>query len=623
MSVADGIDINVAIRGNIDAQAQALNALWIQWGSARNSMMAMWTEVQRYVWATSTKDTTNEQVTDWSNTTHRPKMANLYDTLTINYDAALFPNDDWLKWQGADAESATKSKREIVEAYMKTKHMLRASGFRDVMRKLESDWVIFGNAFAQVDYVREFVQDAVTGEITQGYTGPKVSRIDPRDIVFNPLAESFAKSPKMIRTLYTIADLHRIILENPDKQYFQKILDEALKMRGLVRQFNQGDIDKELMLTFDGFGTPSQYFESGLVEVIEFYGDLFLRDGTEGGEYKKDRVITMIDRMTTIRDEPINTWTGRPNIYHVGWRGRTDNIWSQGPLDNLVGMQYRIDHLENARADAFDQMLDPDIVFAGDVEDIMQIGGAKHYFITEQGSISYLRPETTVLNADLQIQELTDAMEVFALSPREALGFRTPGEKTLGEFQGLANAAARSFQHKTNIFQEFLEDVVNGELEVSVRNLDGVDVIQVVDDDFGAVEFRKITKSDITSSGRLVPIGARHFARNTQLVQNLQQLQQGPLADPEVAQHFSSIGLANMYQDLLDMETGVKIVEPFIRIEERLEGQRRAQVAEDQALQESLTDPVGDLGGLEVGQTQPGEQAQPSAPQEQGVTQAA
>jgi hypothetical protein len=188
-------------------------------------------------------------------------------------------------------------------------------------------------------------------------------------------------------------------------------------------------------------------------------------------------------------------------------------------------------------------------------------------------------------------------MEMFALSPREALGFRTPGEKTLGEVNSLSNAASRSFQHKTNIFQEFLEAIVNGELEVSVRNLDGVDVVEVVDDDFGAVEFRKITKSDITSSGRLVPIGARHFARNTQLIQNLQQLQQGPLADPEVAQHFSSIGLANMYQELLDMETGSKIVEPYIRIEERLESQRRTQVAEDQATQESLTDPVGDLQG--------------------------
>lgn len=187
-------------------------------------------------------------------------------------------------------------------------------------------------------------------------------------------------------------------------------------------------------------------------------------------------------------------------------------------------------------------------------------------------------------------------MEQFALSPREALGFRTPGEKTLGEVNQLSNAAARSFQHKVNIFQEFVEAAVNAELEVAVRNLDGVDVVEVTDDDFGAVEFRSITKSDITSRGRLIPIGARHFARNTQLVQNLQSLQQGPLSDPEVAQHFSSVGLANMYQELMDLETGNKLVQPYIRVEERLESQRRTQVAQDQGTQEALTDPVGDLG---------------------------
>ena len=607
MSVADGLDINVAILGNQDVLAQNLYAKWVQWTTARNAAMDSWSEILRYVYATSTADTTNAQVADWSNTTHRPKMANLYDTLTINYDSALFPNDDWLQWKGSDAESASFKKTKIVEAYMKTKHQIRASGFREMIRKLESDWVIFGNAFATVDYVRQFVQDPITGEMTLGYVGPKVGRIDPRDMVFNPLAESFEKSPKMIRTLYTVADLHRIILEQPDKAYFQDILDIAIEHRGRIRQFNQGDIDKELQLGFDGFGTPSQYFDSGLVEVLEFYGDLYVEGSRVEREYMKDRVITIVDRWREVRNEPINTWTGRPHIYHVGWRGRTDNIWSQGPLDNLVGIQYRIDHLENARADAFDQMLDPDVVFSGDVEDIMQIGGAKHYYISEAGNIQYLAPDTTVLNADFQIKELEDSMELFALSPREALGFRTPGEKTLGEVNQLANAASRSFQHKVNIFQEFLEQIVNGELEVAVRNLDGVDVVEVVDDDLGAVEFRKITKSDITSYGRLVPIGARHFARNTQLVQNLQQLQQALTADPELAMHFSTVGLANMYQELLDMETGNKIVEPYVRIEERLESQRRAQVAEDQALQESVTDPSGELGGLGIGQPQPGD----------------
>lgn len=600
-----GIDIHQAILGPTDTIAHHVNLMWVQWNTARNGIMKDWEDIQKYVYATSTKDTANETVTDWSNTTHRPKLANIYDTLTINYDSALFPNDNWLFWKGYDRSAASKDKRSIVEAYMRTKHAIRAANFRNTMRQLEGDWVIFGNAFAEVDYVRMFSTHPATGQISTNYVGPKVFRRDPRDIVFNPLAPSFKQTTKITRDLYTIADLERIVQENPEKEWFQKILEIAKENRGNIRQFNQSDIDKELQLQFDGFGTPSQYFNSGLVEVLNLYGDLYIDDGNDS-EFRKDAVITVVDRHDVARDEVIDTWTGAPHIYHVPWRERPDNLWGQGPLDNLVGMQYRIDHLENARADAFDQMLDPDIVFQGDVEEIMQIGGAKHYYIAENGNVSHLRPETTVLNADLQIRELTESMEMFALSPREALGFRTPGEKTASEFQGLTNAAARSFQHKVNIFQEFLEEVVNAELEVSVRNLDGADLIEIVDDDLGASEFRTITKNDITSNGRLVPIGARHFARNTQLVQNLQSLQQGPLADPEVAQHFSAIGLAELYQEWLDLNgSGQSLVLPYVRIDERLEAQRRMQAAQDQAVAESQTDATGVLEDAGAGNAEP------------------
>lgn len=614
MSHGNGVDIDESVLGPQNIMAQQVSTLWTQWDSARSGILSTWSELIRYTYATSTKGTTNEEVADWSNTTHRPKMANLYDTLTINYDSALFPNDDWLYWQGNDPTSTTKEKRSIVQSYMKTKHGIRSSGFRQTMRLLESDWILFGNAFAEVEYVREVSTDPLTGQVTPGYMGPKIKRRDPRDIVFNPLGASFNKVPKITRDTYTMADLNRLVEDNPGNEMWKNALEIATQHRGSGYQTNISEFDRDTQMQIDGFGSASEYLNSGLVEILNFYGDMWV-DGPNGGTFMRDHVITVVDRWQVARDELIDTWTGKPHIYHVPWRERIENLWGQGPLENLVGMQYRVDHLENARADAFDQMLDPDIVFRGDVEDIMQIGGAKHYYITEQGNVDYLRPDTTVLNADLQIRELTDAMELYALSPREALGFRTPGEKTFGEVQTLANAAARSFQHKVNIFQEFLEEIVNGELEVSVREMDGFDVIEVVDDDFGASEFRKITKADITSNGRLVPIGARHFARNTQLMQNLQALQQGPLADPEVAQHFSSLGLAELYQEWMDLGGENKeVVKPYARVEERLESQRRMQAAQDQALQESQVDTGEDVGpnieeapeGLPIGETPTG-----------------
>jgi hypothetical protein len=528
-------------------------------------------------------------------------MGNLYDTLTINYDRRLFPNADWLKFKGGDQEAVTNEKRRIVESYMKTKHSLRASGFRDTMRVLEADWVLFGNAFASVDYVNELVLDPRVGQSTTAYVGPKVNRLDPRRIAFLPMGTTFKKTPKIVRSLFSIAELHRIAEENPDQGHFKEILEIAIQNRSAIRQFDQGDLLIDNELAFDGFGTPMEYLNSGLVEVLDFYGDMYI---AETGEFFKNHVLTTVDRWQTVRDEPIDTWDGTAPIYHVGWRSRPGNLWAQGPLDNLVGLQYRMDHLENARADAFDQMLDPDILFAGDVEDIMQVGGAKHYYMPEQGNVVHLRPDTTVLNADLQINELQSTMELFALAPREALGVRSPGEKTKFEVQELATAASKAFDHKVLIFQEFVEEIVNGELEAAVRNLNSKDIIEITDDDLGAVEFLTITKSDLTANGRLIPVGARHFAREAQLAQELAQLQQGPLQDPEVAQHFSSRKLAEIWGELLELSgVSLGVVQPYVRISERLEAQRRTQVAEDQALEESQTQPL--LGGEDIGQQIP------------------
>jgi transcriptional regulator NrdR family protein len=591
MSQGNAIDLNIAFGGARDLVAAHISTFYTQWESSRNLANDRWDESYKYIFATSTRDTTNETVTNWSNTTHRPKIANIFDALTINYDAALFPNDRWLKWKGADQESASINKRKLIEAYLQTKHRLRSSGFREQMRLILSDWVWTGNAFAQVDYVNEIVEDPETGEQTTAYTGPKVTRIDPRNIVMNPTATSFQAAPKIIRTLFTFGELERIVQERPDQQHFRDVLEIAKQNRSVLRQFQQGDILEDSELSFDGFGTPMEYINSGLIEVLEFYGDMYIH---ETGEFKKNHVITVVDRWRVVRDEPVHTWTGRPHIYHVGWRERPGNLWAMGPLDNLIGLQYRINHLENARADAFDQMIDPDIVFAGDIEEIMQVGGAKHYYIAENGNVAHLRPDTTVLNADLQIQELEEKMELYALAPREALGIRSPGEKTAFEVSQLATASSRAFEHKVLKFQELLEQIANAELEVAVRNLNSQDIIEIVDDDLGAVEFKTVTKKDITANGRLIPVGARHFSRAAQLSQTLLGLQQGPLADPEVRQHFSSRKLAELYHEALDLDIGQEgLVQPYVRISEQLEAQRRLQAAQDAVAQEGATDTSG------------------------------
>ena len=143
-----------------------------------------------------------------------------------------------------------------------------------------------------------------------------------------------------------------------------------------------------------------------------------------------------------------------------------------GPLDNLVGMQYRIDHLENLKADVFDMIAHPIAKVQGFVEDF-SFGPGEKIYVGEDGNVEFMRPDTTALNADTQIAILENKMEEMAGAPRQAMGIRTPGEKTAFEVQTLDNASSRVFMNKVSYFERnFLEPLINDMLELSRRNME-------------------------------------------------------------------------------------------------------------------------------------------------------
>lgn len=581
MSGANSIDLCNVLGAPEHVLAGEITSLWEEWRSAAREAYERWKETTKYVYATSTKETTNSS-NDHLHSTHIPVITQIKDNLEANYVEALFPSDDWFIFKGYDLESTFTEKRRVVEAYLKTKHDL--SDFSITVQKLVSDWVLYGNCFAGVSYIQQ--QHEFEGQNPFGYVGPKLYRISPFDIVFNPLATSFEDSPKVIRSLKSLAELSRDAQENPSLGYSQEIIDLVVDARKATAVYKDSDLDRAFNTSFEGFGSPSQYYKSGKVEILEFYGDIW--DSAEN-KFLKNHVITVVDRRWIVRSQPLDTWTGRPHIYHCGWRVRPDNIWAMGPLDNLVGMQYMINHLENARADAFDLMLNPDRVFQGTVENIEQINGALHYFVSEQGNVRNLMPDTTVLNADFQIQNKQAQMELAAGAPREAAGFRTPGEKTAFEVSQLMNAASRIFQHKINYFsREFLERILEAEIEVARRNLDTVDVIEIVEDELGISEFLTVTKEDITANGRLRAIGARHYARNNQLAANLGQFSQQLAQDPLMQQHFPSERLAKAFENVLGFGN-LDLVQPYGRVAEQLEVQRLSQVAQQMAQEEAMT----------------------------------
>ena len=327
-----------------------------------------------------------------------------------------------------------------------------------------------------------------------------------------------------------------------------------------------------------------------MVELLEYYGDIYDKDSKE---YHKARVITVIDRMYVIRNVPFDSWDAYPPIFHVGWRIRSDNLWAAGPLDNLVGMQYRIDHIQNLKADAMDLSVLPPIVIQGEVEEFEYAPGSEIH-VDEGGGVTELaRNVQWVIQADNETSMLEQHMEEFAGAPREAMGMRTPGEKTMLEVQQLQNAAGRIFQEKITYFELFLEKVLNSMLKAAIYNIDSTEIIRVVRSDLGAEIFREVTKDDLNASGVLRPVGARHYSEQAQLFQNLYQIFNSNMYQV-IAPHISGKALASLVEDTLGLQK-FSLVTPFVGIEEQTEMQQitnsmqeDAQVNQQRELEEGL-----------------------------------
>lgn len=530
-----------------DTLARQLSGLYNNWWIQRREKELEWRELRNYLFATDTTKTTNSKL-PWKNKTTLPKLTQIRDNLHANYMDALFPNDNWMKWEGYNLEDSTQKKRKAIESYLKTK--IRESGFRETVSQLLYDYIDYGNVFAEVTYVNQVHKDPYTKEDITTYRGPKLQRISPFDIVFNPTASSFAESPKFTRYVKSLGELKKDVQYRPDLNYDDSAFKRATEFRRHLSAFQMEDINKSEGYIIDGFGSLQEYYQSGLIEILEFEGDIY--DETND-ELLEKRIITVIDRQYVIRNIENPSWLGRDSKHHVGWRTRPDNLYAMGPLDNLVGMQYRIDHLENLKADALDLTIHPPLKIKGDVEPFIW-GPEQTIHIPEDGDVTAMPPNQAAFQVNNEIGVIIQLMEEMAGAPKEAMGFRSPGEKTAFEVQQLQNAASRIFQHKINKFEiEFLEPILNTMLEVSKRYIDIAEVARVMDDDLGVADFISITKEDITAKGKLRPIGARHYAARAQLIQNMLGVFNSPMGQM-IAPHLSSKRLASMIEEYMGFE---------------------------------------------------------------------
>lgn len=563
-----------------DTLAKEIANFWQQWNNARMPWLGQKREMREFLFSTNTKSTAVGAL-PWKNSTVTPKLTQLRDNLHANYMAALFPSEDWLSWEGEDQDAVSKRKRRIIEAYMRNK--CKASDFEIVVSQLVNDYIDYGNVFGGHEYVSDMKTDP-DGNKQVIYMGPRAFRVSPLDVVFDPTSATFDKTPFIHRVVKTIGDLERDMQEKPGLGYDRAKIQEAKKYR--KNYVDYSDMIKNSGWIVDGFPTLQTYFQSNKIEILHFWGDIYDLDKDV---LHKDMIISVIDRMHVLRMIPNPSWLGTRPYKHCGWRLRPDNLWAQGPLDQLVGMQYRIDHLENLKADVFDLIAHPVILIKGDTVEDFKFGPGVKVDCGDEGDVEFKSPEAGALNADMQIENLMNKMEELAGAPKQAMGIRTPGEKTKYEVQVLENGAGRIFQSKVNWFEKnIIEPLLNSMLEDARRHLTEKDQVKIVDPDTGAVEFLTITKEDITAKGRMYPMGARHFAAQAKFAQDLTTTMQLVQKMPTVAPHISGKAVAFALEHVLGWEA-YGMVKPNIAIAEQMETKKLMNSAEQSIQQDNAT----------------------------------
>lgn len=547
-----------------------------------------WKEIQAYIFATDTSKTSNSKL-PWNNKTTIPKLCQIRDNLHANYMATMFPKRKWLTWEGDTKEAETMEKKKAIEGYMLW--TFDRSGFYDEMSKLVLDYIDYGNCFS-MPYWRDDRIKKADGSDTVGYVGPAIRRINPVDIVFDPTASDFTSSPKIIRSFVTLGEVKNIIEElssdEEKRAEYEELWRYMMETRSMVQAHNGTVTTKDSIYNVAGFNNYRDYLIGDYVEVLTFYGDLYDR---QSDTLLQNHVIKVVDRHKILCKEPNETVFGHAPIYHAGWRIRPDNLWAMGPLDNLVGMQYRIDHLENLKADILDFIAFPVFKVKGYVEEF-EWQPLERIIIGDDGDVALVSPDSNTLNYDTQIAYYEQKMEEMAGAPREAMGFRTPGEKTKYEVQRLEASAGRIFESKTAQFESRkVEPNINGMLELARRNVDKV-TIRSFDSEFKIAHFVEMSVEDITGNGTLRPIAARHFAEQANMVQNLNAFFSSTAGqDPAVLVHFSAQRLARLWEEILELQDS-KVVEPYVRLAEQAESMRLQQSLQEQLAMEAGT-PTG------------------------------
>ena len=548
-----------------------------EWNSARSSACDMWAEIDSYIHATDTSMLEGGEFFDHK--TFIPIISEIHEDLLAIIFSTVFPHEDWLSWKGYDVKAIATEKRRKLISMIKQVHAL--NGFSSTFRKVIDDLVRYGNCFVKVNYVNETQTDK--DETVSGFLGPKPVRISPYDIVFNPSFSEFNKAPKIITSLLATGEFKEFVDSLGAKSQIEPEDLRQLLSRRAGGSTDNSDRYKDQQYIPAGFGTVKEYYTSGMIELLWFYGDIY-DEVTQ--EVHKGRCVITVDGDTVIYDE----FEPKNKIFKGSWKPRPDNLWSQGPLDNLIGINYMINHRENSKNDSIDKFANPDRAYVGDVEEIYdEVTGQTKYIMPEGGSVNDITPDATVLTYDNQIQMHIEMARRAARIPQQLTGFKTSGEKTAFEVQNLNDGAFRGFINKAMQFEEdVIEPCVTAEIRVAKENFSTV-INVLEEDEEGIISVLEVTEEDLSSNGKLIPFGARRFSRNLQQLAGLQNLTQGPMYQI-LGKHFNTYDLARVWESLNGFEN-YQVIKKFAAIDEAMEEQEATMLAQ-QEMEQTMSQPT-------------------------------
>lgn len=551
-----------------DYLATAIANKFVAWESARGRWYNNAKETLENLYATSTRDIFN-QAKDTDNCTHIPKITQIRDMLITYYLDAMFSLPDYVDWEAYNEESLDINTKDTLKALMA--QMLHDSQFQPTIRELVEDYVDYGNAFTTVAMVNETLK--LESGVANVYNGPKAVRLDPLNVFFDPLAISFEKTPKIIRTIKTLGELVAEAEELPESaQVYKEALNRALEKRSRIRQAvstTNAESIKNDICSIAGCGNWSQYYASDTVELLTFYGDLY--DVERNKLYKNSKIVVM-DRCSVLLEEPIKNFGFNCNIFKAGWRDRKDNLWSMSPLDNIKGMQFMVDFLENKRADIFNYISNPMWVTKGDVEMPEYLYPGCHVGVDVDGDFRTISPDATALAADTYVDRYQILMEEMAGTPREAMGFRTPGEKTAFEVSQLNTAASRLFNEKTRKFEmEILEPLLTLMMRMYLSDPTRVTRVKMMNED-GVILFKEVNVQDMAVQGRFIATGSNTYTERARQAQTIMQLYNSAIpSDQLVFNYFNPKVIAKVIAHTTGLDKYKDIIQPNARIDAELE----------------------------------------------------